>query len=474
MDLRARRRLRWAAWLAFVVLVPVVLAYARGYRGAPFVLGRPSLAVGALVVRTVPRGASVAIDGRIVDERTPAGIGGVPAGAHAIRVEKPGYRPYEKRVTVEGGRVADLLHLRLVPAAITPDVVRAGVTGVWRSPDGQWTLLREGTPFRLLRTRDLDDLAGTGAPPSGGLGRLLRLPARPGEDLVVLWAPDSEAFAIGVRRPRTSPGSVAVVEAATGRVEPLPSRSALVGWAATGKQRVVLLQPDGRLVGRAVGREAAGAPVALAEGVGVAAIHPRGVLVQRNSPADALTLELVSERGVVQGIRPPLGSAADALAVSASGNVAALLTGGGGIAVLPRGESAWERHGERVQDTQWSPDGDKLLYQESDFDLWVLNVSEDRSSLPRGRPHLLLRLSDPLRNPQWFPDSQHVLFQVHDILRLAEIDPRPPPRTEDLVSSNRGGTTVAVDPNTDALWLTARREDQDVLLRVFLRTPEDR
>jgi hypothetical protein len=55
--------------------------------------------VGRIVVRSVPSGALVMIDGRRAGE-TPASIRDLPLGSHSVQVARPGYVPETVRVTL--------------------------------------------------------------------------------------------------------------------------------------------------------------------------------------------------------------------------------------------------------------------------------------------------------------------------------------------------------------------------------------
>lgn len=490
MNPTTRRALRTLAWVIFLLGAPLLLAYAWGYR-VPAPGPRESLvpqapSVGAMVIRTVPRGARVLLDGRVVDERTPAGISSIPHGAHLIRIEKPGYRAYEKRLEVRGGQVTDLLHVRLIPDVLEEEVVRRDVSGVWVSPDERWVVLREGSELALLPRRALSTLSPE-TPIRDVGGFRVRLPRhRPGE-LAFFWEPSGNAAAVGVHRkedaedPASPSDSLALIDLTNGRLRSLPARTTLVGWASSGPERVVLLNDAGVLLGLP---PQAAKPEELASGILTAAIHPRGVLVQRaTAESGEISFGLLRNGGDFQPLPPAFPEPARAFQVSSTGTLAGV-SKDGTVFFLSEEDQTWRTVAENVRHFAWSPDGNKLLYQESVFDVSVVNVSEDRSVLEKLKPEFLLRLSLPLRNLQWFPDSQHLLYFDQDILRLLDIDPRGGHRTEDLVSVDRGDALATVLENGALMLVTARREPSaqptisgraaDVLLRLLLRTADDR
>lgn len=480
MELAVRRRLRVFAWVTFLLAAPLLLAYARGYRVplAPWSqwLTPQRPAVGAFVVRTVPRGATLLVDGKVVDKSTPTGLGSVPAGVHVIRIEKPGYRPWEKRIESLGGKVQYLLFTRLLPETPEEEVVRENVRDVSISPDERWLLVTDPQGLRQLPLR-------AGSSTAEVLHRLPKLAEKP---LSFSWAPDGSSVALEVTNDSSTREFLGVLHLESGKLIAPPSSAQFVGWETRRRATVLFLDAAGRLWEQT----AQGRPLQLADGVAAAASHPRGVLVSlarpdedRQSPNDVLEpqrkadetpLFLFTEQNRPERLPIALPEAPRAFAVSPTGAIAALGGRTGTLFLLKPGDGQWRKISNSRLGFAWSPDGDKLLYQESPFDAWALNVSEERSVLSRESPELLIRLSTPLEGLHWFPDSQHVLFFDQDILKFAEIDPRDGHRIETLLSTNRGATRALVAERGDTLYVVARREERDVLVRLFLRTPDDR
>ena len=95
-------------------------------------------APGRVLVRSVPPGARVVVDGR---DRgvTPASVDGLTRGTHRVRLTRDGHRPEERRVVITRGRSAQTLDVRLTreraqtapaaPPAAPATVVPAAVTG---------------------------------------------------------------------------------------------------------------------------------------------------------------------------------------------------------------------------------------------------------------------------------------------------------------------------------------------------------
>ncbi|RPJ43544.1 MAG: PEGA domain-containing protein, partial [Candidatus Latescibacterota bacterium] len=64
--------------------------------------------LGAVSVRTEPTRANVFLGGALQKEPTPVTLERVPAGEHAIRVEREGFAPFDTTMTIAAGEIAAL------------------------------------------------------------------------------------------------------------------------------------------------------------------------------------------------------------------------------------------------------------------------------------------------------------------------------------------------------------------------------
>lgn len=476
MQPATRRILRGLAWVVFLIGGPLLLASARGYRLDTVLhpqsnLPRPD--VGALVIRTTPRSATVQVDGVTIDARTPTGVGGLIAGPHTVRVERAGYHPIEKRIEIAGGRVTDLLHLLLIPSTVREERVMDGVDTVSVSPDEQWTVIARAGMLKLFRTEDLL------RPPERSPRLQTRIAASP-QHLRVLWSPRSDAVVIGVREehtPEDRPEARLVLFPTERQVRQLPRGRTIVGWFPDGRT-LALLNVSGVLSRVRVDdpRERT-----LASDVSLSAVHPRGIVVLQQASGAGTTPEaaLLNAAGSRELFDISLPTLPHVFTLSGRGDWATI-DSEGRLAVWTSQEEAWRPIAAAVKTVQWSPDGDKLLFQTSEFDLSAVNISEERSVLPPWFPVVMARLSVPLKGVQWYSDSQHVLFFSRDVLSLASIDPRGGFTQNTLASLDRGDAQVALTDRGAALLVTARRPNakkpdllEPVLLRFPLRTDAD-
>jgi hypothetical protein len=74
---------------------------------------------GRLLVRTMPAGAQVSIDGKDVG-RTPATVRDLAGGPHRVRVTRDGYAAQERRVVISASRPAQSVNIALARAPVPP------------------------------------------------------------------------------------------------------------------------------------------------------------------------------------------------------------------------------------------------------------------------------------------------------------------------------------------------------------------
>ena len=127
---------------------------------------------GRLVVATGAPDASVSIDGAAVGTGRDVGLK-VAAGSHLVRVERAGFKPFEKKVDVGADavvRVEALLQAEATAAAIGTKVTAGAAKGPHLAP--LWGYLGAGTGaalvvvggvFTALRNKDVDSIAGIDA-----------------------------------------------------------------------------------------------------------------------------------------------------------------------------------------------------------------------------------------------------------------------------------------------------------------------
>lgn len=113
MNRTKRAILRWSFIGAFLLVAPVVILTTAGYRFNP---GKISLErTGVIIVDSTPRGATVYLNDRRLGPLTPTKATRFFPGHYRLRLEKAGYRDWERDIVIEPGQttfVSDVLLFR--------------------------------------------------------------------------------------------------------------------------------------------------------------------------------------------------------------------------------------------------------------------------------------------------------------------------------------------------------------------------
>lgn len=101
MDIKQRRWLYSLFILLFLIISPLVIAYALGYRLDT--TGWKVTKVGALYIKSYPAGAKIIVNDKVTKRKTPSQVINIPVGANTFSVEKDGYQPWTKTMNVVAG-----------------------------------------------------------------------------------------------------------------------------------------------------------------------------------------------------------------------------------------------------------------------------------------------------------------------------------------------------------------------------------
>jgi hypothetical protein len=101
---RTRRLLSWTFIIAFFVIAPAIIFSTAGYR-YNFTKHRIER-TGVMIVVSRPEAAAITLNGERQKADTPARLPDLTPGTYDLRVEKIGYHPWEKTVTIESRATA--------------------------------------------------------------------------------------------------------------------------------------------------------------------------------------------------------------------------------------------------------------------------------------------------------------------------------------------------------------------------------
>lgn len=414
-----------------MAIAPLVIFYAMGYR-----LGLDAgdaLPVGVLIIETEPRRAQITVDNKIVGA-SPRSVSNLPPGEVTISISKDGYVDWLKRLTIEPTVVTYLNNVRLFPAQPKNSTILGNIDSFSLSPNRQ--LLAAITPDHKLHV--VDEEGSSVIPPLPTYLASQRL----------LWSPDSNRILLIT-------DSVTSVLDITDR-SPQPRRLAAlrqarqITWDPRIPGRLLAVSPAGDLFAYNI---AADTTTPIASNVRAFATSSRNIYVVGVSTRQIDLYNLPGK--LARSLPSPVDRPIDQLLVTPGGQVAVQFNDKS-LAVLD-GEEKLQPVADNVLRAGWSPDGLLLYIQIDETSLHAFNVRDERLSyLPLGQLRLVLRLSRPIRSPQWFAGGRHLVYQVDDEIIITEIDTRDHPISYTVDSTNLGDSLATVGQNGDTVFYLKR------------------
>jgi hypothetical protein len=403
MTPRARRLLRWATILAFLILAPAIILSTAGYR---YNFAKRRLErTGTLFIGTVPQGARVTVNGRALKDETPVSAAHLTPGRYVVRIAKAGFREWAETVDVRSAVTAFFDDVVLFKEALPEPIFDLGISASAFSPDGRMlAALVVGAAGAEVRVLDLKS-------------RIAHLPYRAAavEDSTYAfsWAADGKRLLL--RRQGGEPAFLlwdsSAPEGMTDIATLLPSGAADAFWdqgggtlyaAAEGTLYALdfnleLALPSGPAAD--AGLVAEGALYGLAEGDGTTAIVRRGL---KETGFETLAELPAGSYRRLEGRGRKLGYAA------ASGKLYLFDPDPGlareGVAELSAADGVWSSSGRKL-----------LAWNE-------LELSSYESE--KGSADLLTRVGGSLRKAAWHPSERVALFAVGGAVSAIEIEDR--------------------------------------------------
>jgi len=387
--------------LGFLISAPLVVLYTAGYRYS-FGTGRV-VQTGVLSATTVPRSASIYIDGNLQSGRTPTVIDNVIPGEHEIRLERAGYSSWKKRLNIQSRSTTFIreatLFLLQEPARIRSLTIRS----IAFEPNGtRVAYLAEQEEWLELWMFNTENEEAT---------LLSRVPADPSSTAQISWSlngtyvsahittAEDDLFSLIDTRNQSSTSVYSLVPLA---------RSGY--WDANQDDRFFVETPEAVFaltIGNQTVQEIPDKPDAVIGSDGgfvhVSSTNDRTVVSKMN--ADASTILAYIPLGSYD--IHPSASGTILLEDPVRHRIILLEAAGGDQPILLNAEA-------RLWD--WENGGRRLLYSNG-FDLHVYDAGEHTDET-------LTRVSDEIKGLRWFTPGSVVLYSQRNTISAIELDSR--------------------------------------------------
>lgn len=180
-----RRAIMIGLMALFLLLAPALLLYSAGYRYDPKT--RRIKVTGVISIEAQPADATVTINNVRLNKRLPFELTNRAPGQYRLRLEKPGYRPWEKEITVESKQTTYIKHITLLRDQLpvpVPWVIATTSVQFSASPDGHY-LLGQTTAANIETITLFETRRATGAVISRRAAN---------QSTLVSWSPNSIAL----------------------------------------------------------------------------------------------------------------------------------------------------------------------------------------------------------------------------------------------------------------------------------------
>jgi hypothetical protein len=407
--------------------------------------------VGVAFIEAVPRKASVTVNG--VEYGTlPRAIPNLEPGLATIRVTKEGYQPWEKQLPIEPAKATDARFIKLLPEVFEQDIIlgNAKLFSVFE-PTGSIAAVTSDN--RVLITDEF------GKPRTTPI-TLSRTPIH------LAWSSDGTAILVSF-----SKNTYEILRIQGSVVDKISASSLasfdLIKWDSGSSSTIYARTPSHSVISYDV---QTGTVTNIAKDIATYTLSGRDLIVQHtDSTLHIQRIGSHEERNLTSDINQE----AQMILQSREDHIAILCTDGT-LKVLPK-NGALISIGSGVQRVSWSPDGQLLLVQTAAGELRVYNVeTEYLAGIPPRELHQVVRLSRPISNPQWMPDSQHIVYESDGTTIISEIDTRDHAITR-TVDTGISSNIVASSDGKSLLFIKSinERNKPSSLVRTWLMVGDD-
>lgn len=439
MNRSFRVAMLFVSLLLFLAITPFVVLYAIGYRLSP--LDGAANPVGVLLLETIPRRADVYFQDTFIG-RTPRAVPNIPPGTAFVSLRKDGYINWEKNVPINATLTSEFRHIRLFPKDPVRQTIRPNVQLFALSPSNRFiAVVEKNTTIAIINSAGESIVAQKA---------LSFAPQK------LVWSPNNgTVLALGARRAAT----VDITQPLANIVDiPQISAAAMIGWDASHPGRILYQTTDGVAVYTLATRTAE-------------IIMPLTQAVASDESVIGLTAGTVAQYNLSGEFEATLLASAPVkvkqIVAAPSGSVA-LLTSDSALSVIENGQA--KPVAAHVLEALWSPDGTALAFKTAPNELYMYNASND--NLPYiaiGAQNLILRLSRPFSQFDWYAGPNHMVYQAADEITITEMDTRDHATQYKVDTTNIGRSFPTATADGSLMYYLKKTPAGNALISVNLQ-----
>lgn len=438
----------FTSYTAFVIIAPLVILYAIGYR--PQTSSPIPRSVGVILADASPNGAQVAVN-NVPLGTLPRSIPNIEPGTVRVEISKEGYKSWEKQLEVKSTQATDIRSVHLLPSTFDTDIIANNSTQFESSPNNLLIAVTSNKNTLAI----YDDNGALIIPEE-------KLSSRP---TTISWSPDSSHILV------TFPKNIhQVFSIANESLTKVPSKNltgfTTIHWSPIAANAIYALDKNRSLVLYTISTENL---EMISKEINIFTIASRTLYYQTfKNELGEMQLRSKDTRTLIEDTAHAIKK------VTATGDgLLAFLFANGELAIrATNGEQTTVS--TLTEDMSWSPDGQLLLVQTSPTELSLYNVKNERLfSLPLKELHLITRLTQPITNARWFSDSLHIVYESNDALLFSETDTRDHPISQPIDTAKAPGHLVFGDESKSIFYMQKNNKEMH-LVKTWLVTKEDR
>jgi len=122
-------------------------------------------------------------------------------------------------------------------------------------------------------------------------------------------------------------------------------------------------------------------------------------------------------------------------------------------------EKVFKKIGEKIEGTQFSDDGKKLLYwSENEIHAYFLSAWIPQPTRVANENLDLIRFGEKIKNVQWFKDYEHVIFSVGNQFKIIELDSRDRRNVQNLPQVSFGDSSAVYNHSLELFFFTNKKD----------------
>lgn len=481
---RLHNTLFWILLVCFIVTTGTILFFTFGYR---FSFERGIFVyTGSITIKSNPRDVDIIVDGepfpenRISTVNRTLHLTGLRPGSHMLRVEAPGFRPWEKQVTIRSGVSTEFWNIVLPrDTHERTDLLEGGLLEVFFSPrERRFAVVAEEEGLTRILVLDRS---------SGESEEIFSTDAFVFEEEApenIEWSPDGDQLLVPLRS-RDGTRTIFTINLRT--LEPIDwgAESGFAGlhsarWDPMDNRAFFALS-DGKLL-RITPEETEMAQriQKLRERVMTYDLSGRTIYLLESGSDTLLSAPLGRQTLETEPLLPSIPRAgtftSPKISVYDEKRIAVYNQDGSGYLINDDDGLEPELHslGSGLRGVQFSDDGKKLLfYTTNEISVIFTRDWDMQPARESGEVIQIARFSSPIFQPKWSRDYEHVLFAEDGDIRMAELDRRDRRNivTIDSQGADRQITQLLPDFGEGRIY-TLVRDGQDRSTLSFIEFPE--